>query len=299
MRRCAILVCVLLAGCDKGSGVAEAVTHGPPPSKAHVRCKGDTSFPGVWHVSEASAAAEVSLRAGTRELLVLSDSGNHGEAMLWGIPSGPFRPLRLALDAAASDDLEGAAWAGGHLYTLTSSGAVRRFSPDGKGGLDRDGDAYPIGSPPYVCPRLTDSNCGPNFEGLCLRPFPSAARCAGYAASKTSGKLFCLIYEGERLRIDPIKPPLVLEVPRHALSDCAFGAEGGPANDTLLVTTNVYGGSTTYIVEESTGALATLDVSGLPNNEAVAVDSDGALYQFMDSNTSPSLAYRMTCEGWK
>jgi len=298
VRRRAVLVFLLFAGCGKGSGVGEALPHGPPPTRAHVRCTTDTAFPGVWHVSEASAAAEVSLTPGTRELLVLPDSGNHGEAMLWGIPRGPFRPIRLALDATASDDLEGAAWSSGYLYTLTSSGAVRRFSPDGKGGLERDGDAYAIGAPPYVCTHLTDSNCGNNYEGLCLRPDPTSARCAGYAASKTSGKLLCLVYEGDRLRIDPIKPALILDVPRHALSDCAFGPDG-PARDILLVTTNVYGGSATYIADETTGALAALDVSGLPNNEAVAIDADGALYQFMDSNTTPSLGYRMTCDGWR
>jgi hypothetical protein len=264
-----------------------------------VRCTGDPSFPGIWRVSEASAAAEVSLLPGKRELLVVSDSGNQGEALLWAIPDGPFRPMRLALDPAASDDLEGAAWAGGHLYTLTSSGAVRRFDPDGKGGLTRDGGAYAIGPSPHTCASLTDSNCGPNYEGLCLRHDPGNARCAGYAASKSSGKLVCLVFSGDRLRVDLIKPVIQLDLPRHALSDCAFGASGGPAEDVLLVTTNIYGGSTTYLVDESSGALTALDVPGLPNNEAVAVDSDGALYQFMDSNTDPSLASRATCEGWR
>jgi hypothetical protein len=240
----------------------------------------------------------VSLVPGTRELLVLSDSGNGGEALLWAMPRGPFRPIRLALDAAASDDLEGAAWreGEGHLYTLTSSGAVRRFRRDSRGGLERDGDAYAIGPPPYSCPSLTDVNCGMNYEGLCLRA--TSGKCAGYAASKTEGKLFCVLFDGQRLRIDPTKPPLVLHVPLHALSDCTFGSAGGPAKDVLLVTTNVYGGSKTYRVDEATGALAPLDVVGLPNNEAIAVDSDGSLYQFMDSDTRVSLAYRMTCEGW-
>jgi hypothetical protein len=272
-----------------------------------VKCARDESFPTLWHVSEASAAAEVELSPGARELLVVSDSGNHGEAMLWGIPRGPFRPIRLPLDPGASDDLEGAAWTGGHLYTLTSSGAVRRFSPDGKGGLARDRDAYPLGPAPAVCAALTDANCGNNYEGLCLRPFPTTARCAGYAASKTTGKLHCLVFDpppgplpgAGRLRLDPIKPPLQLDVRRHALSDCAFGAAGGPAQGTLLVTTNVYGGSTTYLVDEATGALSALDVPGLLNNEAVAVDRDGTLYQLMDSNTDSSLASRMTCEGWR
>jgi hypothetical protein len=264
--------------------------------RARVHCVRDASFPGLWRVSEASAAAEVSLVPGMRELLVLSDSGNAGEALLWRIPHGPFRPIRLALDAAASDDLEGAAWSGGHLYTLTSSGAVRRFSRDGHGGLERDGGAYAIGPAPYACLSLTDINCGMNYEGLCLRS--ASARCTGYAASKSTGKLFCVVFDGERLKVDPTKPPLVLTVPHDALSDCTFGAKGGPARDILFVTTNLYGGAKTYQVDEATGALLLLDVVGLPNNEAIAIDSDGSLYQLMDSNTRFSFASRMTCEGW-
>jgi hypothetical protein len=268
------------------------------PGTAPVRCTHDPSFPATWKVAEASAAAEVSLLPGSRELLVLSDSGNDGEALLWEIPTGPFRSIRLPLDKAASDDIEGAAWLRGHLYTLTSSGAVRRFSPDGRGGLQREGSAYPIGRPPFSCRSLTDINCGHNYEGLCLRANPSAARCAGYAAGKRDEKLYCLVLEGETLRVDPIKPPIVLDLPRNSLSDCAFGAADGPARDVLLVTTNVYGGSTTYQVDEATGALEPLDVVGLPNNEAIAVDSSGALYELMDSDSSASLAYRLTCEGW-
>jgi hypothetical protein len=267
-----------------------------PPAPIH--CVQDATFPAIWQVAEASAAAEVSLVPGVRELLVASDSGNKGEALLWAIPHGPFRSIRLPLDAAASDDLEGAAWLAGHLYTLTSSGAVRRFSPGSGGALRRDGDAYALGPPPYSCPVLTDINCGMNYEGLCLRSNPSSAPCAGYAASKREGKLLCVVFEGERLRVDPIKPELALHVPRHALSDCAFGAAHGPAKDILLVTTNVHGGSATYQVDEATGAIARLDVPGLLNNEAVAVDSDGTLYEMMDSNGSPSLASRFTCEGW-
>jgi hypothetical protein len=207
-------------------------------------------------------------------------------------------PLRLELDTLASDDIEGAAWAGGHLFTLTSSGAVRRYTPSKAGALVRDRAAYPIGVPPYICPDLHDGNCGKNYEGLCLRATSKPSRCAGFAASKKEGALYCVVYRGDALVLDLIKPPIKLDVPRHALSDCAFGAPGGPAEDVLIVTTNVYGGSATYLVDEATGALTALDVASLPNNEAVAIDRDGALYEFMDGNTSVSPTYRATCHGW-
>ena len=204
--------------------VSTAVALSSPP---------DPAFPSPWDVPEASAAAEVVLSPGVRELLVLSDSGNHGAAMAWRIPSGGQRSLTLPLDEAASDDIEGAAWRGGHLYTLTSSGAVRRFSPDGRGGLARDQDAYPIAAPPRVCDDLRAGNCGFDYEGLCLRsegPAHAAERCVGYAASRAHGTLQCLVFDHDRIVIDTAVRPLKLDVPRKALSDCAFGAAGGPGD---------------------------------------------------------------------
>jgi hypothetical protein len=92
----------------------------------------------MWSLAEASAAVELELRPGARAIVAFADSGNHGDAMLWPLPGGPLVPLRLELDTLASDDIEGAAWAGGHLFTLTSSGAVRRYTPSKAGALVRD-----------------------------------------------------------------------------------------------------------------------------------------------------------------
>lgn len=284
----------------KASTVAPASSSGPParPPRAPVTCVIDSRYPGMWNLSEASATVEIEPRPGERAILALADSGNHGEAMIWPLPAGPLRALTLELDALASDDTEGAAWTDGHLFTLTSSGAVRRYTPSARGDLVRDRTAYAIGPPPYSCANLFDGNCGKNFEGLCLRPKSKRARCSGYAASKAQGALFCVIFRGDALVIDSIKPPLKLDVRANALSDCAFGSAGGPAEDSLVVTTNIYGGSTTYLVDEATGALEAIDVSGLPSNEAIAIDRDGALYQFMDGDTSVSPTYRATCTGW-
>ena len=77
-----------------------------------------------------------------------------------------------------------------------------------------------------------------------------------------------------------------------------FGAAGGPAEKTLVVTTNIFGGSSSYVVDESTGARTLLDVPALPTNEGIAIDKDGALYQFMDANNDTSLSSRMTCKVW-
>jgi len=83
------------------------------------------------------------------------------------------------------------------------------------------------------------------------------------------------------------------------LSDCAFGAPGGPAEDVLLVTTNAFGGAQTYRVDEQTGVATSLDVQATASNEAIAVDRDGALYAFLDDNGTTSMATRFVCEGWR
>ena len=271
----------------------------PDHPTAGVRCTLDPGYPGMWKLPEASAAVEIEPHPGERAIVAFADSGNHGAAMIWPIsPPGALRELHLELDRVASDDIEGAAWRDGHLYTLTSSGAVRRYTPDKNGELARDRAAYPLGPYPYVCDTLWDGNCGKNYEGLCLRAAGKHARCDGYAASKTDGALYCLVFHGDNLAIDAIKPPIRLDVRQHALSDCAFGSAGGPAEDVLLVTTNLYGGSSVYVVNEGSGELSPIDVPGLPNNEGIAVDRDGALYEFMDGNTSVSPTYRAKCTGW-
>lgn len=273
-----------------------AIDAGPKPPFA---CKADATFPGTFPVAEASAAAEVALRAGVRELLVVSDSGRSGAAMAIEIPSGAQRALTFPLDPAANDDLEGIAWRSGKLYTLTSSGAVRRFTPDGTGGLTRDQDAYAVGAVPYACADLTAVNCGKNYEGLCLRAPGSASPCAGYAASKAEGKLYCLTVDASgHLVASTTTPPLSLGLPADQLSDCAFGAAGGPAADVLVVTTNVFGLSRTYRVDESNGALTKLPIASLLNVEAAAIDRDGALYVFDDNNGATSSAAKVTCVGW-
>jgi hypothetical protein len=318
-----LLLFVSVLGCDRGvrtgaSTTTSATTATPAPTVPYpadplptaapsaaaaiatspVKCLADAGFPGSFAIPEASGAAEVELTAGVREMLVISDSGHDGAVLLWKIPAGPPRFLKLPLDASASDDLEGVAWREHHLFTLTSSGAVRRFSPDKKGGLVRDGDAYALGPSPYACPSLTSGNCGKNYEGLCLRAPGTSDRCAGYAASKKEGALYCLIFRGEKLEIDALKPPIKLGLEKTALSDCAFGTAAGPGEKTLVVTTNIFGGSSSYVIDEATGARTLLDVPVLPTNEGIAIDKDGALYQFMDANNDVSLSSRMTCKGW-
>lgn len=289
-------------GASAPSSAAPPLATGATIGVAALECRRDATFPATLAVAEASAAAEVELTPGAREMLVVSDSGGNGAAAAWRLPSGPARALRLPLDDAASDDLEGMAWRGGTLYTLTSSGAVREFVADGRGGLSRSRDSYRIAQAPLSCEDLRAGNCEKNFEGLCLRRAGATSkptRCDGYAASKARSALYCVVLDrgSGRLRIDGAAP-LDLPLAPNALSDCAFGAEGSAAEDVLLITTNIYGGSRTFFVDEASGSLQSVAIPGTLNNEAVAVDKDGMLYELMDDNGSPSFAARYACTGW-
>ncbi len=320
---------VLASACDRHRATREhtapAAESSPGPGEAldssavagSIHCKMDPSFPSILDVPEASAAAEVEMKSGTREILVVSDSDRKGAALAYALPEGPARALTLPLDPRVADDSEGIAWLGGHLYVLISIGYLERFTPNARGELIRDQDAYPLGAPPFTASWSTASSQPPDFEGLCLRapalaasppesapdddaaaPTAPTLRCDGYAASRAYGWLVCLLFDHGRLRVNPDRPRIALDVPKQSLSDCAFGAADGPARDTLLVTTNIRGGSTVSRVDEATGRLTPVDVEVTLNNEAIAVDHDGRLYEMMDPNAARSPALRATCTGW-
>jgi len=299
-----VLTGAALCACrrDSKAEIAPAATDASPSADAAMAsglsCAPDPTFPAIFDVPEASAATEVELRRGVREMLIVADSENNGAALAYAIPDGPARSLTLPLDARVGDDVEGLAWRGKHLYSLVSSGYIERFTPDGKGGVTRDGPAYPLGAPPYVETSTGMPGLPPDFEGLCLRAEGEAGRCAGYAASRAYGWLLCLRFDGERLRVDPDHPRVALDVKKHSLSDCAFGAADGPGRDTMLVATNFYGGSTVYRFDERTNALTPIEIAGTANDEGVAIDHEGRLYQFMDGNSAHSPSARATCTGW-
>lgn len=277
----------------------------PDVVKGPFACSAAT-FPATVSVKEASGSAEVELTAGVREILVVADSGNNGAALLVAIPSGTTRAITLPIDdLPAADDTEGIAWYGGKLYAITSSGGVRRFAPNGSGGLVRDQDLYALGASPYACEDLTGVNCGKNYEGLCLRSGTVPANgCVGYAASKAEGKLYCVTVDANgRLHASTTVPPLALglsPIPDQ-LSDCAFGTAGGPGEEALVIATNVFNGSKTYRVNETTGATTELPMKSLLNTESIAIDKDGSLYVFDDHPLglgTTSNAAKMTCQNW-
>jgi len=260
-------------------------------------------FPATVAVKEASSITEVELTAGKRELLIFGDSGSSGAGVALDIGSGAVRNITLPLDTNVSDDIEGIAWSGGKLYAITSSGAMQRFTPNGAGGLVRDGDAYAIGPAPTLsCGNLSNTNCGPNYESLCLRTDPSGHACVGYAGSKSDGKLYCLTIDNGTGRLVASATTRAIEtnLGNQRLSDCAFGAGPGPAAGALVLATNIFGANKIYRVAGG-GVLVELPAPtpALTNIEAITVDRDGTLYVVEDNDSSnPSAIRKSTCTGW-
>jgi hypothetical protein len=254
--------------------------------------------PASIDVAEASAAATLTIGGATR-VIVLGDSGHHGSGALFNPINNTAKSIVIPVDAVASDDLEGATMRGPDFYTLTSSGAVRRYSVSDTGEFTQIGAAYGIAPSPYTCPSLTEKNCAKNFEGLCLRP-SGPNHCNGYAASKTDNSLFCVLQGADgKLEIDVNVPPMhFADIAALSLSDCAFGEVGKDHQVRLFITTNkenVTGGPT-YMVDDVTGTL--IPLPGLPhtaNNEAMAILPNSAFILFEDTSNTPSPSVRGVC----
>ncbi len=322
MHRACLLVSALLFGCSHGATPVpkksgDALKVDPPqevpPRAIGVHCSPDETFPKILPVPEASGAVEVE-RDGRPFLLVHSDSGQKGRALLLPLDATPQEgappetrtpegrtpeALTLSLDLRAGDDLEGIAAVGERIFTITSSGAITTFAFKGHA-LVRSSEATRLGPPPAACATLADVNCGRDYEGLCLHEARHSSEdraCDGYVASRAEGALYCVHVEGDRLALVD-RPPIKLALPKGSLSDCAFGDRKGPAKNTLVITTNVRNFSRSYVVDEKSASLTELDVPGVLNNEAIAIDHEGRLYLFMDSNGETSGAARFNCRGW-
>lgn len=273
------------------SASAPAPTHLDDAPDVDLRCTADPSAPASLDVPEASAAVVVPAASGTSDLVVLADSDRKGAALVVPLDGpGAARAIRLPLDAAASDDVEGGAFASGLLYTLTSSGWARAYRRTAAGDFELALPAWPIAEPPIACKDPRAANCASNFEGLCLRDAAVGA-VVGFAAAKETSTLHPLVRDaGGRLRIDPSARPIALPLAHRTVSDCAFGPDGR-----LLVATNLLGFDRVYEVDVSSGAVAPLGVAGLLNDEALAVDPRGRLWILQDDGKGPSALRRYEC----
>lgn len=283
------------------------------PDSGVSRC--EVTAEGGWStIPEASGA----VRFPDGRLLVVADSGHHGRA-LWIGPDGVETPLTLPLDGPrdaegrpTDDDLEGLSLGpAGDLFGLTSAGWLRRWRRVGDG-FELVGASTPISDSEALACASRAVNCGPNFEGLCLRPGPDAtpppvapvepSGCAGFAASKARSELVCLAWTADPAGGPPrlLASGLVIPtgVPADHLSDCAFPSapEGAGA---LMLAGNLYAGSELWWFEPASRSLSSTGLTGPANQEAVTSTGPGRWRAFGDlQSLSPASPWTdLICEG--
>jgi hypothetical protein len=233
-------------------------------------------------VPEASAAAWLSID-GKPTLLVVGDSGQDGAYGLVDPDTGETREQGKLPLGDAGDDLEGLAARGDTIYGLTSAGWMRVWKREGRAFRLVDGP-YAIGTGDMICGKRK-SNCQRNYEGLCLGSKPSAVGCAGYAASKKDGVLYCLVERGDRFTITR-DHAIALEKP-NVLADCAYADDGS-----LWAGDNLIGLSQVYRIEGEVPVPVAKLGAGFP--EVIAVRGD-VVYRMSDAGGSPSLMTKFRC----
>lgn len=172
-------------------------------------------------------------------LLVVGDSGNGGAyAVVHATTGETLATGSLPMPSNLGDDLEGLTLWHGQLVAIMSSGYVvtwRIDAPAAQGtawGFTLVGEPYPIDPADTACaPRSV--NCGANYEGLCVRddldagaePSAPSERCVGFAASKRTGELVCVVARGGKLVLDGARRVAVAGA--GALADCAVAPDDG------------------------------------------------------------------------
>ncbi|MGN6110126.1 MAG: hypothetical protein ACTHU0_33780 [Kofleriaceae bacterium] len=260
-------------------------------------------------VPEASGAAWLEID-GKLGLVVISDSGNDGAYGVIDPETGETLEqgkLPLGGDGA---DLEGIAARGNRLYVISSPGWIRVYEraagkfalvdgPYPLGPIDLDDKGGGLGDKPpkgngMVC-GATHTNCGRNYEGLCLAP-PSAlgpgVRCAGFAAAKADGHLYCIVERNGKLSVEYAD---AIKVARPGvIADCAFSDDGA-----LYVGSNLFDLAAVYRVDgwrdPGTASGAKLGSLGVGFPETIAVRGD-VIYRMSDTGGSgPSLMKKFRC----
>jgi hypothetical protein len=255
-------------------------------------------------VPEASGAAWLTLE-GKPELLVISDSGNHGMYGIVDPETGATIEQGKVPLREGSDDLEGLAARGELIYGLSSAGWMRAWRRSGAGFELVDGP-YPLGpvdlpngkakrelaGPGMVCP-LEGTNCGRNYEGLAIAPQApaTAGACAGFAAAKADGHLYCLVEKAGRFSVDRTR---AIEIANPGvLADAAFSDDG-----TLWAADNAFGFSTVYRVDNwadpAHAHVVSLGPLGVGFPEVIAVRGD-AIIRMSDTGGAPSLMAKFRC----
>jgi hypothetical protein len=230
-------------------------------------------------------------------VVVVADSGHQGGFAILDATSGDeLGRGQLPLDRAVSDDLEGFAQQGEAYVALTSGGRVFEFRRQGLAAFARAAAPYPLAevgaTDDLVCRSPMATNCGRNWEGLCLRArAPASGACVGFAAAKRDGQLVCLVRERGKLRADPSR--VIPITRREALTGCAIVGEVLYAGTNLLDASRVY--RVTGFDRPARAEVVSLGSLGSGFPEAIAAGPAGQLYRFSDLGSAPSSMDRFTC----
>jgi len=285
-----------MSGMSGTSGSAPPVVIKPPPIPT---CE-QVAFAESSPVPEASGAAWLTID-GKLGLLVVSDSGNDGAYALIDPETGTLREQGKLPIGGGSDDLEGLAIRGGKLVGISSSGWIRVWERT-RTGFALVAGPYPLGpidlpdkkrakpgDPGMVCSERT-SNCGRDYEGICLAPSP-AGPCLGFAASKTDGRLYCLVDKAGKLAVER---SLAIPIAQSgAIADCAFSDRGE-----LFVGSNLFDAANVYRVfnwaDPANAQVDKLGALGIGFPETIAARGE-VLYRMSDTGAAPSLMTKYRC----
>ncbi len=311
-----------------------APTEAPPPqaptaaatAPAAPNNDGCTLLPFAESVdlAEASGAAPITVD-GTAALLVVGDSGNHGDYAIINADTGALLEKGKLPLGATSDDVEALSAADGLIYGITSAGWVYRWQaaakPKPTARFVQVGEPYPIGavdttwrkngglgSKPPAGDAMScvaeGTNCGRNYEGLCLQPDLTAAAgkdgqgCVGLAIGKADGNAYCVTWGGGKLAAQRNRRFAVASP--GGLADCALDDQ-----NRMVIGSNLFDALSTYTVEDwatwrvSKGASApriTRRIGvGIGFAEVLATGPAGVVYRMSDASGAPSLMAKFRC----
>jgi outer membrane protein assembly factor BamB len=298
-----VLAIVLLVACHKDKPPAPAIGSAPPAAPAPAETCIQLPFAESTPVPEASGAAWMTID-GKLSLVVISDSGNDGKYAIVDPETGATREQGKLPLGGPGEDLEGAAVRGGKLVVVTSPGWIRTWDrvangftladgPYALGPIDlektTDGNEPPQGTGMVCDAKLT--NCGRNYEGLCLAPEPVTGDCVGFVAAKADGHLYCLVDEKGRLAVRHAGAIAITKP--GALADCAFAEDGA-----LFAGGNFFDLSQVYRVDgwqaAATAKVEKVDNIGVGFPETIAARGD-IIYRMSDTGGAPSMMAKYRC----
>lgn len=270
------------------------------PAPAATASCSELPFAESTPVPEASGAAWL---PGGESLLVISDSGQDGAYAIVNAKTGETEQRGKLPLGGTDDDLEGIAERGGKYYAITSPGWIRVYAlaggqlklvdgPYALGPIDlvpQGDDRTPTGTG-MVC-AAKHTNCGRNYEGLCLAPVRAKGACIGFAASKADGHLYCIVERAGRLAVQ--HAPAIAVTREGMMADCAFSEDGR-----LYAGSNAFDAGLVYRVrgweDPARAKVEPVAPMLIDFPETLAVRGD-LIYRMSDTGGAPSLMKKYRC----